>query len=108
MKSAVDKLCKNAIYMYISYRQRMSMVISRPPVVSFSQPKNLSQQLCRPNFWILRKKPSRVNHAKAIAACSVPPLFLLAASPAPATEVHSIVATRVVLQCKVGCVCDNV
>ena len=27
--------------------ERMSMVFSRPLVVSFSQPKNLSQQLCR-------------------------------------------------------------
>ena len=27
--------------------ERMSMVFSRPPVVSFSQPKNLSLQLCR-------------------------------------------------------------
>ena len=66
MKSAVDKLCKNAIYMYISYRQRMSMVISRPPVVSISQPKTFLNNYVGPNFWSLRNKPSRVNHAKAI------------------------------------------
>ena len=54
------------------------------------------------NFRSLRKKPSRVNHAKAIAASSVPPLFLLTASPAPATVEHSIVATRVQIAIRSG------
>ena len=82
--------------------ERMSMVFYRPPVVSFSQPKNHSQQLCRQNLMSRRKKPSRVNHAKTIAASSVQPLFLLAASPAPATVEHSIVATRVRITIRSG------
>ena len=53
-----------------------------------------------PNFRCLRKKPSRVNHAKAITASSVPPLFLLAA--APATVEHSIVATRIQIAIQSG------
>ena len=75
--------------------ERMSMVFSRPPVVSFSQQKTFLYNYVGPNFRTLRKKPSRVNHAKAFAASSVLPLFLLAASPAPATVEHSIVVTRV-------------
>ena len=47
-------------------------------------------------------KPSKVSHAKAIAASSVPPLSLLAASPAPATTEHSIVATRVPIAIRSG------
>ena len=34
----------------------MSMVFSRPPVVSFSQPKNLSQQLCRAKLQVPQKE----------------------------------------------------
>ena len=75
--------------------ERMSMVFSRPPDVSFSQPKTFLNNYFGPNFRSLRKRSSRVNHAKAIAASSVPPLFLQAASPAPATVEHSIVVTRV-------------
>ena len=55
-----------------------------------------------PNFRCIRKKPSRVNHPKAIAASSVPPLFLLAASSAPATVEHSIVASRVQIAIRSG------
>ena len=40
-------------------------------------------------------------------ASSVPPLFLLAASPAPATVEHSIVATRARIAMRSGlCMCD--
>ena len=59
-----------------------------------------------PNFRSLRKKPSRVSHAKAIAASSVPPLFLLAASPAPATVEHSIVVTMVRIENEKMKMCD--
>ena len=64
--------------------------------------KQFIGQFVGPNFRCLRKKPSRVNHAKAIAASSVPPLFLLAASPAPATVEHSIVATKVRISIRSG------
>ena len=47
-------------------------------------------------------KPSRVNHAKAIAASYVPPMFLIAASPAPATVECYIVATRVRIAIRSG------
>ena len=74
---------------------RLCMAFSRPPVVSFSQPKYLSQKLCRVKLQEPLKKPTRINNANAIAASYIPPLLLLAASPAPATVEHSIVATRV-------------
>ena len=35
--------------------EHMSMVLSRPPVVSFYQPKNLSQQLCRAKLQVPQK-----------------------------------------------------
>ena len=75
--------------------ERMSMVF--PTLQLFCSPNQITflNNYVRPNLRSLRKKPSRVNHAKAIVASSVPPLFLLAASPAPATVEHSIVATRV-------------
>ena len=73
--------------------ERMSMVFSRPPVVSSPNLRTFLKNYVGPNFRSLRKKPSRVNHAKASAASSAPPLFLLAASSA--TVEHSIVATRV-------------
>ena len=79
---------------FLNTSERMSMVFSRPPVVSLSHAKNLNNYVGL-SFGSLRNKPSRVNHAKAIAASSVPPLLLLAASPAPTTVEHSIVATRV-------------
>ena len=84
---------KNFLPIVYTY-ERASMVFSRHPVVSFFQPKYFSNNYVWPNFKSLRMKPSSVNHAKAIAASSVPPMFLLTASPAPATIEHSIVATR--------------
>ena len=85
--------------------ERMSMVFFDPPVVSFSKlkpQKTFLNNYVGPNFKSLRKKSSRVNHAKAIAANSEPPLFLLAASPAPATVEHSIVVTRVRIAIRSG------
>ena len=51
----------------------MSMVFSRHPVVSFTQPKNLSQQLCRAKLQELQKeviqsKPCQGNHCQLCTA----------------------------------------
>ena len=51
----------------------MSMVFCRPPVVSFSQPKNLSQQLCRvklqePQKEAIQSKPCRGNRCQLCTA----------------------------------------
>ena len=53
--------------------ERMSMVFSRPPVVSFSQPKNLSQQLCRAKLQVPQKeaiqsKPCQGNRCQLCTA----------------------------------------
>ena len=53
--------------------ERMSMVFSRPPVVSFSQPKNLSQQLCRaklqePQKEAIQIKPCQGNRCQLCTA----------------------------------------
>ena len=75
-----------------------------PALLLFPSPnlKTFLNNYVGPNIRSLGKKPSRVSHAKAIAASSVPPLFLLAASPAPATVEHSIVATRVRIAIRSG------
>ena len=49
--------------------ERKSMVFSRPSVVSFSQPKNLSQQLCRaklqePQKEAIQSKPCKDNRCQ--------------------------------------------
>ena len=91
----INGTLNNVLFILYTY-ERMSMLFSRPPVVSISHQRNLSQHIyARPCVKSLRMKSSRVNHAKTIAASSAPPLFLLAASPAPATVEHSIVATCV-------------
>ena len=51
----------------------MSMVFSRPPIVSFSQPKNLSQQLCRAKLQEAHKeaiqgKPCQGNRCQLCTA----------------------------------------
>ena len=53
--------------------ERMSMVFSRPPVVSFSQAKNLSQQLCRaklqePQKEAIQSKPCQGNRCQFCTA----------------------------------------
>ena len=53
--------------------ERMSMVFSRPPVVSFSQPKNLSQQLCQaklqePQKEAIQSKPCQGNRCQLCTA----------------------------------------
>ena len=53
--------------------ERMSMVFSRPPVVSFSQPRNLSQQLCRaklqePQKEAIQSKPCQGNRCQLCTA----------------------------------------
>ena len=65
--------------------ERMSMVFSAFQLFCFSNQKTFLNNYVGPNFRRLRKRPSRVDHVKAIAASSVPPLFLLAASTTPAT-----------------------
>ena len=73
--------------------ERMSMAF--PRLLWFVSPnqKTFLSNYVGSNVKSFRKKSFRVNHAKAIAASSVPPLRLLTASPAPATVEHSIVAT---------------
>ena len=53
--------------------ERMSMVFSRYPVVSFSQPKNLSQQLCRAKLQesqkeAIQSKPCKGNRCQLCTA----------------------------------------
>ena len=53
--------------------ERMSMVFSRPAVVSFSQPKTLSQQLCRaklqePQKEVIQSKPCQGNRCQLCTA----------------------------------------
>ena len=53
--------------------ERTSMVFSRPPVVSFSQPKTLSQQLCRaklqePKKEAIQSKPCQGNRCQLCTA----------------------------------------
>ena len=61
-------------YLPILYTlERMSMVLSRPPVVSFSQTKNLSQQLCRDNLQepqkiVIQSKPCQGNRCQLCTA----------------------------------------
>ena len=86
--------------LYIS--ERMVMVFFRPLMLRSPNLKTFLSNYVGPSFRSLRKKPSRVNHAKAIAASSVPPSFLLAASPAPATVEHFFVATRIRIAMRSG------
>ena len=53
-------------------------------------------------YIFLLKRDDSATIALAIAASSVPPLFLLAASPATATVEHSIVATKVRIAIRSG------
>ena len=58
-------------FLYTS--ERMSMVFSRPPVASFSQPKNLSQQLCRtklqePQKEVIQSKPCQGDRCQLCTA----------------------------------------
>ena len=54
---------------YVLYTsKRIIMEFSCLPVASFSQPKNLSQQLCRAKYKILRKKPCQGNRCQLCAA----------------------------------------
>ena len=61
-------------YLPILYTsERMSRVFSRPPVVSFSQSKNLSQQLCRAKLQVPQKeaiqsKPCQGNRCQLCTA----------------------------------------
>ena len=61
-------------YLHILYTSdRMSMMFSRPPVVSFSKPKNLSQQLCRaklqePQKETIQSKPCQGNRCHLCTA----------------------------------------
>ena len=53
--------------------ERMSMVLSRHPVVPFSQPKNLSQQICRaklqePQKEAIQSKPCQGNRCQLCTA----------------------------------------
>ena len=53
--------------------QRTSMASSRPPVVSFSQPKNISQQLCweklqEPQNEAIQSKPCQGNRCQLCTA----------------------------------------
>ena len=53
--------------------ESMSMVFSRPPVVSFSQPKNFSQWLCRaklqePHKEAIQSKPFQGNRCQLCTA----------------------------------------
>ena len=53
--------------------ERLSMVFSLPPVVSFTQPKNLSQQLCRVKFQehqkeVIQSKPCQGNRCQLCTA----------------------------------------
>ena len=57
--------------LYIS--ERMSMLFSRPSVVSFSKPKDLSQQLCQAKFQepqkeIIQCKPCQGNRCQLCTA----------------------------------------
>ena len=55
------------------FSERMRMVFFRPPVVSFSQPKNLSQQICRPElqqhqYEVIQSKPCHINRCQLCTA----------------------------------------
>ena len=97
IKSTLNKLLP---ILYTS--ESMCMVFSRPPVVSLSQPKNLSRKLCRvkhqePHKEGIQSKPCNGNRCQLCTA-----FFLLAASPAPAKVEHSIVVTRLRIAIRSG------
>ena len=64
---------KDTYFPILYTSEYMSMVFFRPPVVSFSQPKNLSQQLCRAKLQeaqreVIQSKPCQDNHCQLCTA----------------------------------------
>ena len=74
--------------------ERMSMCLPAFQLFHSSNHKTILNNYVGPNYKRLRMMSYRLNHAKAIAFSSVPPLFLLTASPEQATVEHYIVLSR--------------
>ena len=78
----------------------MSIVFSALQLFRSPNQKAFLIKYVGPKINGLRNKSSKVDHAKAIAASCVPPLYLPNASPSPAT-------VGCELQSEIDCVCDN-